>query len=146
MKLRFVITSIISVVSFVGIASAQHVQVFDAGFNGGVFVGLTPVSPTSGLVSGPNVNAFAGRTVRLRIASTNNSTAWLLWGIPSSVCDPSAPFSSSAIGTYGRGTFSIRLDAVEVMAATDPKWAGSCRILTVKLNDGTEHVGRIFFK
>ena len=151
MKLKFVITSIISIAAFVGIASAQQVQVFDANFNGGVYVGLSPVSPTSGPVYSPNVSAFAGQTVRLRIAATNNRGTLLLWGIPTSpsICSPSSPFSTSAAATQGRGVFLLstsRSGPTVLNAATDPAWKGTCRILTVRLGDGSQHIGRIFFQ
>ena len=151
MKFKFVITSLFSIALLAVVASAQHVQVFDATFNGGVFVGLTPVSATSGFVSGPNVRAVAGRTVRLRFAATNNQGILAMWGIPLSpdICSPTNPFSPAAAATQGRGLFTLSTDhtgSLEFEATTEVAWKGTCRILNVKLSDGSQHVGRVFFQ
>ena len=158
MKLNFVITSIISIVSFVGIASAQHVQVFDASFNGGVFVGLTPVSATSGPVSGPNVSSFAGQTVRIRIRTTTDigdeNYIYVLIGTPpgSDACTPASLFFRPASGTTMAiagvviAATSDNNRIAEYKVPTDLAWKGTCRVMSVRLRDGSEHLGRIFFK
>ena len=154
MKIKFVITSLFSIALFVGAASAQHVQVFDAGFNGGVFVGLTPVSATSGPVSGPNLSAFAGQTVRIRIRSTSDSgPIYVLMGTPPPIggCSPDSLFTRPVSGT-GRAIAGVVIAATtdnnvyEFPVPTDLAWKGTCRILSVRLRDGSEHLGRIFFK
>lgn len=158
MKIKFVITSVFSIALLVGIASAQHVQVFDAGFNGGVFVGLTPISATSGPVSRPNLNAFAGQTVRIRIRTTTDigdaNPIYVLMGTPPPIgdCNPDSLFTRPVSGTGGAvagiviAATSDNNRVVEYKVPTDLAWKGTCRVMSVRLRDGSEHLGRIFFK
>ena len=160
MKLKFVITSIISIAAFVGVTSAQNVSVFDANFNGGIFVGLAPVSATSSPVSGPNISAFAGQTIRIRFRSTTDASigdqefVYLLIGTPPPIgcCNRDGLFwrpasgTSSAIAGIVIAATSDNNRIAEAKVPTDLAWKGTCRVMSVKLRDGSEYLGRIFFQ
>ena len=145
MKVKLILGAVAAIVSFVGVSTAQNVAVF----NGGIFVGLSPISATSGPQSGPNLTAFAGQTVRIRIEAVDASTASVIMGVPSSPseCNEASLFTRSASGTAtNRGKLIVGVDNVELRVTTDVAWKGSCRILNVRLRDGSEHIGRMFFK
>ena len=158
MKLKFVITLVISLASFAGIASAQHVQVFDAKFNGGIFVGLTPISATSGPVSGPNLSSFAGQTVRIRIRTTTDigdaDPIYVLMGTPPPFggCNPDSLFTRPVSGTSAAiagiviAATSDNDRVVEHKVPTDLAWKGTCRVMSVRLRDGSEYLGRVYFQ
>lgn len=73
-------------------------------------------------------------------------------GYPQTASATCASTSSDAIEEYGTGTVSgLKYDAVAEQYIynwkTDGKWAGTCRQLIVKLNDGTYHRANFnFFK
>ena len=155
MKIKFVITAIFSIASLVGIASAQQGRLYVA-TDVGVYVPLTPVSATSGPVRGPDLSSFAGQTVRIRFRTTTDvaDPIYVLMGTPPPFggCNPEYPFTRPVSGTstaiagivIAATTDNNRVAQYEV--PTDLAWKGTCRVMSVKLRDGSEHIGRIFFE
>ena len=64
-------------------------------------------------------------------------------------CDSGAPFADVE-ETVAAGASSLAYDAgadrYQYVWKTDPGWAGPCRQLVVRLNDGSEHVANFKFK
>ena len=143
MKIK-VIGSLFAIVVLAGIANAQRVKVVD----GTRLIGLTPTSATGGAPAKPNLSSFAGQTVRIHMDAADASTAFVLIGTPPPVCTEDTPFTSPIAGTavQNRGLLIVGVDTVELQVPTDPAWKGSCRVLSVRLRDGSEHIGRIFFE
>ena len=155
MKLKFVITSMFSIALLVGIASAQG-GVLYVGTDHGVYVPLTPVSATSGPVKEPNLSSFAGQTIRIQFSSTTDiaDPIYVLMGTPPLFggCNPENLFSRPTSGTsaaiagivIAATSDNNRVSQYEV--PTDLAWKGTCRVVSVKRRDGSEHIGRVFFK
>ena len=151
--MKTIVMSLFSIALFAGIASAQHTRLL-IGDDQGVYVPLAPVSPTSGPVSGPNIGAFAGQTVRIQFRSTSDSgPVYVLMGTPPSadICTVAANFTRPVSGT-SKAIAGVVIVATsdnntyEFPVPTDLAWKGTCRILSVRLRDGSEHIGRIFFR
>ena len=147
MRIKSLIASLFALVIFAGISSAQHVRAFD----GIGFTLLAPASPTSAPYKSPNISSFAGQTVRIRIEAADASTASLMMGFPesSNVCTPTSLFNRPAAGSAIAGIVIAATtdnNAAEYLVPTDLAWKGTCRIMSVRLRDGSEHIGRIFFK
>lgn len=106
-------------------------------------------SPVSNLPAFNNVNA--GRTIPLKFSlSGDKGLSIFADGYPVSqqiACDSSAPLSElEGTVTSGGSTLTYSPDTYHYNWKTEASWAGTCRILIVKLNDGTEHTALFKFK
>jgi hypothetical protein len=97
--------------------------------------------------------AFAGLPVLLRFSLTGNRGLGIIAaGYPQSK-GITCPAGATVVGTpetttYQPGLLYIKLiDQYIYVLKTDKTWAGTCRSVTMKLTDGTEHVANFkFFK
>ncbi|HEX6189873.1 MAG TPA: PxKF domain-containing protein [Pyrinomonadaceae bacterium] len=106
-------------------------------------------SPVSNPPAFNNVNA--GRTIPLKFSlSGNKGLSIFAAGYPMSqqiACDSSAPLSElEGTETTGGSTLTYSPDTYQYNWKSESSWAGTCRILIVKLNDGTEHTALFKFK
>ena len=106
-------------------------------------------SPVSNLPTINNVNA--GRAIPVKFSlSGNKGLGIMAAGYPASqqiACDSSAPISNlEGTETSGGSTLSYSPDQYHYNWKTESSWAGTCRVLIVKLNDGTEHTALFKFK
>ncbi len=106
-------------------------------------------SPVSNPPTLNNVNA--GRAIPLKFSlSGNKGLSIFATGYPVSqqiACDSSAPLSEvEGTVTAGGSTLSYTTDQYHYNWKTESSWAGTCRMLNVKLNDGTEHTALFKFK
>jgi uncharacterized repeat protein (TIGR01451 family) len=106
-------------------------------------------SPVSNPPTFNNVNA--GRAIPLKFSlSGNKGLGIMAAGYPASqqiACNTSAPISElEGTETTGGSTLSYSPDQYHYNWKSDGSWAGTCRILVVKLNDGTEHTALFKFK
>lgn len=104
-------------------------------------------------VSNPPIlnNVNAGRAIPLKFSlSGNKGLDIFAAGYPASeqiACDSSAPLSElEGTVTSGGSTLTYSPDQYHYSWKTESSWAGTCRRLVVKLNDGTEHVALFKFK
>jgi uncharacterized repeat protein (TIGR01451 family) len=102
----------------------------------------------------PVLNSInAGRSLPLKFSlSGNKGLGIFVAGFPASqqiTCDSSAPVSDLE-GTETTGgstlTYDSGSDQYHYNWKTEKSWAGTCRQLVVKLNDGSEHTARFKFK
>lgn len=106
-------------------------------------------NPVSNPPAFNNVNA--GRTIPLKFSlSGNKGLSIFAAGYPMSqqiACSDSAPLSDlEGTETAGGSTLTYSPDTYHYNWKTESSWAGTCRILIVKLNDGTEHTALFKFK
>lgn len=147
MKSRVIFSSILLMLAFAGESHAQHVKVFDG--SSGVLLSRTGT---------PTAAAFAGQTVRLRIGAVNNRSRDVndiyIFQSPASVVHGAVPCSkdqptgtgSTGLGA-GKANWSYNETAREYSftLSTDKAWKGTCRLVVVKLRDGTEYRARLRF-
>jgi hypothetical protein len=163
---RIILGSVFAIITFAGMADAQHVKVIDGTRLGTV----TPSGQTAQIYR--NVNGAwtvlnsdaavvqAGSTIRLRIAATNNRGK-LIVGVDN-VRSGGKLFVATDVGVYqvpcdGAAT-RIGLDAGSQLTIagtvsdpvldwkTEKTWRGTCRMLTVKLRNGTEARAKLRFE
>jgi len=96
-------------------------------------------------------NVNAGRAVPVKFSlSGDKGLSILAAGYPVSQqigCDTSAPLSDlEGTVTSGGSTLTYSPDQYHYNWKTESSWAGTCRVLIVKLNDGTEHTALFKFK
>ncbi len=106
-------------------------------------------SPVSNIPVVNNVNA--GRSIPLKFSlSGNKGLNIFAAGYPASqqvTCNSSAPLSElEGTETPGGSTLSYSPDKYHYNWKTESSWAGTCRQLVVKLNDGSEHIALFKFK
>ncbi|MCA1636319.1 MAG: PxKF domain-containing protein [Acidobacteria bacterium] len=106
-------------------------------------------SPVSNLPTINNVNAGRGVPVKFSL-SGNKGLGIMAAGYPASqqiACNTSAPISElEGTETSGGSTLSYSPDQYHYNWKTENSWAGTCRVLIIKLNDGTEHTAHFKFK
>src|SRR5262245_60250920 len=146
MKMKLLVTSLFSIVLFAGISNAQ-VKVI----TGSLQYHLLPASPTTSGQSTPNISVFAGQTIRLRIAVANNSeVVYVLMGTPppSPGCDQTVSFGRPATGNliFPNTNYIEPDDEFEALVPTESGWKGTCRVMSVRLRDGSEYLGRIYLR
>src|SRR5206468_2417039 len=96
--------------------------------------------------------ANAGRAIPVKFSlSGNKGLNILASGYPSSgqtACDSSAPTTEVPTDTAGNSSlnYDAGSDQYTYVWKTDSAWAGTCRQLTVKLNDGSIHVVNFKFR
>jgi uncharacterized repeat protein (TIGR01451 family) len=106
-------------------------------------------SPVSNL---PTINSVnAGRAIPLKFSlSGNKGLGIMAAGYPASqqiACNTSAPLSElEGTETSGGSTLTYSPDQYHYNWKTEKSWEGTCRVLVVKLNDGTEHTALFKFK
>jgi probable HAF family extracellular repeat protein len=61
-------------------------------------------------------------------------------------CDASGVLDEQAIGASGRLSYKAEVNRYAYATKTDPAWAGTCRQLNMRLNDGSNHVVYFHFK
>jgi uncharacterized repeat protein (TIGR01451 family) len=102
----------------------------------------------------PTVNQVnAGRSIAVKFSlSGNKGLGIFAAGFPASqqvACNSSAPLSELE-GTETPGgstlTYDAGSDQYHYNWKTEKSWAGTCRVLVVKLNDGSEHTALFKFK
>ncbi len=106
-------------------------------------------NPVSNPPTVNNVNA--GRSIPLKFSlSGNKGLNIFAVGYPASqqiTCDSSAPLSDlEGTETPGGSTLTYSPDKYHYNWKTEGSWAGTCRKLIVKLNDGSEHIALFKFK
>lgn len=106
-------------------------------------------NPVSNPPAFNNVNA--GRAIPIKFSlSGNKGLSIFVAGYPMSqqiACDSSAPLSElEGTETSGGSTLTYSPDTYHYNWKTESSWTGTCRILIVKLNDGTEHTALFKFK
>lgn len=132
----------------------QHVKVF----NGTDYVALIPAAE-SGKAPTPDLPAFAGQTMRLRIAAVNNrsrnvndvyvfqSPAHVVHGpVP---CNARRPVTTTSTGlSAAKVNWSYNKPAKEYdyVLETEKSWKGTCRMLSIKLKNGAEYRARLLFR
>lgn len=144
MKSKMILTSIFAIMIVAGMSYGQHVKVFDG--TRGVLLSAAPDSA--------DTPVFAGRTIRLRIASPNNIGLALFKGafpVSSHVpCEGGGPPTPAGVGGMSGGKvswgYNWATSEYNYVWKTDKAWKGTCRMVVVKLRDGTEHRSRIQFR
>ncbi len=106
-------------------------------------------SPVSNLPTINNVNA--GRAIPLKFSlSGNKGLGIMAAGYPASqqiACNSSAPLSDlEGTESSGGSTLTYSPDQYHYNWKTEKAWEGTCRVLVVKLNDGSEHTALFKFK
>jgi len=96
-------------------------------------------------------NVNAGRAIPIKFSlSGNKGLGIFAAGYPVSqqiACDTSAPLADvEGTNTPGGSTLTYSPDQYHYNWKTESSWAGTCRILIVKLNDGSEHTALFKFK
>ena len=150
----------VTALAFAGISQGQgHVKVIDGtklagtGANGAIYlvVNGTYTLLSSDIVAGPSVQA--GKTIRLRIAATNNHGR-LIVGVDSGVwrqvpCEGRTAQMGVPVPVTIRETRNGALPQVQVRDITlDPVQepiSGTCQMLVLKLRDGTEQRAKFRF-
>jgi len=100
----------------------------------------------------PTLNSVnAGRSIPLKFSlSGNKGLDIFAVGYPASqqiTCNSSAPLSElEGTETPGGSTLTYSPDTYHYNWKTEGSWAGTCRQLVVKLNDGSEHIALFKFK
>ncbi|HEX5705403.1 MAG TPA: PxKF domain-containing protein [Pyrinomonadaceae bacterium] len=100
----------------------------------------------------PTLNSVnAGRAIPLKFSlSGNKGLSIFASGYPLSqqiACDTSAPLSDvEGTVTSGGSTLTYSPDQYHYSWKTESSWAGTCRVLVVKLNDGSTHTALFKFK
>jgi hypothetical protein len=100
----------------------------------------------------PTLNSVnAGRAIPVKFSlSGNKGLGIMAAGYPASqqvACDNSAPLSElEGTETSGGSTLTYSPDQYHYNWKTEKGWEGTCRVLVVKLNDGTEHTALFKFK
>ena len=106
----------------------------------------------SPVINPPTLNNInAGRTTPIKFSlSGNKGLDIFAAGYPASqqiTCNSSAPISDlEGTETSGGSTLSYSPDQYLYNWKTESAWAGTCRVLVVKLNDGSEHTLLFKFK
>jgi hypothetical protein len=106
----------------------------------------------SPVINPPTLNTVnAGRAVPLKFSlSGDKGLNIFAIGYPVSqqvACDSSAPLSElEGTETSGGSTLTYSPDTYHYNWKTESSWAGTCRQLVVKLNDGSEHIALFKFK
>lgn len=144
MKSKMILISVFAIMIFAGMSYGQHVKVFDG--TRGILLSSTPNSTDS--------SAFAGRTIRLRIASPNNTGLALFkdaFPVSSQVpCEGGEQPTPAGVGGMSGGKvswgYNLATGEYYYVWKTDKAWKGTCRMVVVKLRDGTEHRSRIQFR
>ena len=152
MKSRIILTSIFAIMIFAGMSYGQHVKIFD----GRGYASVLPVAESG---TAPDVLAFAGQTVRLRIAAVNNRSRdvndMYIFQSPAYVvhaqvpCDARRPATTTSTGlSAGKVSWSYNKPAKEYDYAleTEKSWKGTCRMLSIELKNGAEYRARILFR
>jgi uncharacterized repeat protein (TIGR01451 family) len=108
-------------------------------------------SPVSNLPVLNNVNA--GRAIPLKFSLSGNKGLGIFFtGFPASqlvACNTSAPIAElEGTETSGNSTLTYEAgsDQYHYNWKTEKAWAGTCRVLVVKLNDGSTHTANFKFK
>ena len=106
-------------------------------------------SPVSNVPTFNNVNA--GRAIPLKFSlSGNKGLGIFAAGYPASqqvACNTSAPLADlEGTESSGGSTLTYSPDIYHYNWKTESSWAGTCRQLVVKLNDGSEHIALFKFK
>jgi uncharacterized repeat protein (TIGR01451 family) len=106
-------------------------------------------SPVGNLPTLNQVNA--GRAIPVKFSlSGNKGLSILLAGYPLSqqiACDSGAPVSDVVeTVTAGNSSLGYSPDQYSYIWKTESSWAGTCRQLVIKLNDGTTHSANFKFK
>ena len=140
MRRTIIFSSLLLMLAFAASSRAQHVKVFD----GTTAVLLQNSTPHT-------TSVFAGRTVRLRIAAVNNRSKdvndMFIFRSPVRLshrqvsCGNSRSVSTSSSGlTAGKVSWSYSEATKEYQydLQTDIAWKGTCRVVTLQLQDGTE--------
>jgi hypothetical protein len=149
MRRTIIFSSILLMSALAASTHAQQAGVFDPATS--VFL-LRNSAPLT-------TSVFAGKTVRLRIAATNNRSKDVndMYIFQSPVllserqvsCDSSRPVSGSSAGlTAGKVTWSYNKAAKEYQydLQTDNAWKSTCRIVAVRLKDGAAFSALLRFK
>ena len=106
-------------------------------------------SPVANL---PTFNSVkAGQAIPVKFSlNGNHGLGIMAAGFPASqqiACNSSAPLSDlEGTETSGGSTLTYSPDQYHYNWKTESGWAGTCRVLVVKLNDGTEHTALFKFK
>lgn len=155
MKKRSVLISLIFILLSAAFVSAQDVSIHTRGH---MFYHLLPSTPSAqnGAPTTANISAFAGQTITIRIQATSGAqlqlsgnltiaSETLLSQVP---CDSndvlaSAPTASAA---QTKWTYDKVGQLTSVPLRTERAWKGTCRLLSIKLNNGTEYRARIQFR
>jgi hypothetical protein len=111
-----------------------------------------------------NTSAFAGQTIRLRIASTNNRGKLIVGVDNVKTSDPLGGrlYVATDVGVYqvpcegpatrigvvsgSQLTVSGTVSDPILIWKTKKEWRGTCRMLAVKLRDGTEVLAKVRFE
>lgn len=93
----------------------------------------------------------AGQNIPLKFSlSGNKGLSILAAGFPASQqvnCSTSAPINNmEETETPGNSTLTYSPDTYHYNWKSEKAWAGTCRVLTVKLNDGSTHTANFKFK
>jgi hypothetical protein len=96
-------------------------------------------------------NVNAGRAIPLKFSlSGDKGLNIFAVGYPVSqqvACDSSAPLSElEGTVTSGGSTLTYSPDQYHYSWKTESSWAGTCRQLIVRLNDGSDHIAAFKFK
>jgi uncharacterized repeat protein (TIGR01451 family) len=96
-------------------------------------------------------NVNAGRTIPLKFSLSGNKGLGIFaadYPVSQQIaCDTSAPLSDvEGTETTGGSTLTYSPDQYHYNWKTESSWAGTCRVLIVKLNDGSEHIAYFKFK
>lgn len=167
---------VISIVTFAGVSSAQHVKVIDgtrlaAATQSGrattsqIYRNVNGTWTVLSTTAGDVQSVRAGQTIRLRIASANNrgklivgvddakvavdsrgGTLYLATdaGVYQVPCE--GPATRIGVDSGSQLTISGTVSDPIMNWETDPAWKGTCRMISVKLRDGTEVRGRVRFE
>jgi uncharacterized repeat protein (TIGR01451 family) len=106
----------------------------------------------SPVINPPTLNSVnAGRAIPLKFSlSGNKGLDIFAAAYPASqqiACDSSAPLSElDGTETSGGSTLTYSPDTYHYSWKTEASWAGTCRQLVVRLNDGTDHIALFKFK
>ena len=60
-------------------------------------------------------------------------------------CDPEVAYTKELTGTLILN-ISYLPETTEGLVPTNTAWKGTCRVMSVRLQDGSEFIGRMFFK
>jgi uncharacterized repeat protein (TIGR01451 family) len=106
-------------------------------------------SPVGNLPTLNQVNA--GRAIPVKFSLSGNKGLGIFavdYPVSQQIaCDSGAPVSDvTETVTAGSSSLSYSPDQYNYVWKTESSWAGTCRQLIVKLNDGTEHIAKFKFK
>jgi hypothetical protein len=158
MKFRLILSAVFLTMTFASLANAQQAEPFSGqtrlliGTEGGVW-------RTGGgytVVQGKKVETIsmlAGQTIQLQFARA--TTQGRIAGIAIDPTDPTTTYqvpctATTQIARQGSGTPMMSVTDMVIDPfkawATKSEWKGSCRLMVVKLSDGSEGLVRLRFK